>query len=64
MSGGQPSGFNPSPAPLAGALELLVSLESKLAALDNGSEETRQIAGELRVMIEEIRQALDEATSD
>jgi len=65
MSGGKRSDCNPAPAqaqwPLDGAIELLVGLQSKLDALDTGTEETRRIADELRVMIEEVRQALGDA---
>jgi hypothetical protein len=64
MSSDQRSSYNPSPAQaphrLDAALELLVSLQLKLDALNKGSEETRSISRELQAMIDEIRQALVE----
>ena len=42
------------------AFELLASLRSKLEILDDGAEDSRRAARDLRAMIEEIRQALDD----
>jgi len=42
------------------AFELLASLRSKLESLDDGAEDSRRAARDLRAMIEEIRQALDD----
>ena len=62
MRPGHRSGHNPAPdAPrLREAVsELLVSLQSKLDALNGGSEEARRVAHELQAVIEEVRQALE-----
>jgi hypothetical protein len=40
------------------ALDLLASLETKLASLHNGSEETRRIAHEMQVVVDEMRRVL------
>jgi hypothetical protein len=42
------------------AFELLANLRSKLESLDEGADDTRRLARELREMIEEIRQALED----
>ena len=69
MSDGRRSRCNPAPPnasqpqPLRDAAsELLVSIQSRLDALDDGTQQTRRIADEMQMVIEDIRQALGDAT--
>ena len=68
MSDGRRSRCNPAPThasqpqQLRDASELLASVQSRLDALDEGSEETRRIAHEMQRVIEEIRRALGDAS--
>ena len=71
MSDGRRSQSNSAPTPALrpqqsrdAASELLVSLRSRIDALDDGSEQTRHIAHEMQMVIEEISQALRDGTSD
>jgi hypothetical protein len=42
----------------AGAEELLVRIQANLNLLDDGAEPTRRILRDLRLLIDEVRQAL------
>jgi hypothetical protein len=71
VSDGRRSQFNsapthaPRPQRFRDAVsELLVSLRSSLDALEDGSEQTRHIAHEMQMVIEEISQALRDGASD
>jgi hypothetical protein len=56
INGSEPQGIRDA------ASELLVSLQSRLDALNIESEQTRCIARDLQIVIDEVRQALDDAT--
>jgi hypothetical protein len=45
------------------ASELLASLDSQMTILRGGSDEARRIADELRTLVEEVRQALETAST-